>query len=251
MFNMKQNFWVIIPARHASSRLPAKPLLLINGQPMMQHVYQKAQASGATRVLIATDDVRIQQAAQAFGADVLMTASSHLSGTDRVAEAARLAGASSEQIIVNLQVDEPLIAPALLQQVASALAESNALMATVSEVADDVQLNDAHVVKVVCDNQGFALYFSRAAIPFLRDAKPRQTPVMRHIGLYAYRNHYLQRFISYPQAPIEQDEALEQLRALTQGDKILVVTACAKAGIGVDTAADLAKVRHYFEQPHD
>lgn len=244
------NFWVIIPARYASSRLPAKALLPIAGKPMLQHTYEKALKSGAQRVLIATDDARIQKAALDFGAEVLMTSDQHQSGTDRVSEAAQLANASPEQIIVNLQGDEPLIAPALLSQVATALQnQAQVDMATVCEPMAVADINNPNVVKVVRDQYGFALYFSRAAIPFLRDAeKIRQTPIMRHIGLYAYRYGYLRHFVSQPPADLEQDEALEQLRALSMGASILVVEANHAAGIGVDTLEDLEQVRQQFKE---
>jgi 3-deoxy-manno-octulosonate cytidylyltransferase (CMP-KDO synthetase) len=242
-------FWVIIPARYASTRLPGKPLLEIAGKPMLQHVYERAAASGAARVVIATDDPRIGQAARGFGADVCMTAEQHQSGTDRIAEVARLRGAAADTVIVNLQGDEPLMPPALVKQAAAALADHpQAEVATLCEPLHERQaVFNPNIVKVARDKFGFALYFSRAPIPWLREefAQPAAyRPVhYRHIGLYAYRAGFLQAFTGLPPAPLEQDEALEQLRVLYHGGKIYVAEACEAPGPGVDTPDDLERAR--------
>jgi len=248
------DFWVIIPARYASTRLPAKPLLDINGQPMIWHVYQQACASGAARVMIATDDERIQTAAQHFGAEVWLTRADHESGTDRVAEVARLAGATPETIIVNLQGDEPLMPPSLIRQAALALAEQpEADIATLCEpITQRADIFNPNMVKVVRDQRGFALYFSRAPMPWLRGAFADESAVIpeglhfRHIGIYAYRGQYLQTCTQLAPCALEQGEALEQLRVLYHGGRILVATAETDAGIGVDTEADLQRVRAHL-----
>ncbi|EIJ41660.1 3-deoxy-D-manno-octulosonate cytidylyltransferase [Beggiatoa alba B18LD] len=249
------SFSVIIPARYASSRLPAKALADIAGQPMIWHVYQNAKKSGAKRVVIATDDARIAEVCRAFGAEVYMTATTHQSGTDRVAEAARLMGLAVDEILVNVQGDEPLLPAHLIRQVAETLEnQPQADMATACEAIQDWQsvFNPNHV-KVVMDAQHFALYFSRAPIPFWRDGFTGttipNTPLseteayFRHIGIYAYRMGYLQQYTTFPVCALEQAEALEQLRVLFQGGKIVVTQTQGFIGIGVDTVDDLAKVR--------
>ncbi len=245
-------FRVIIPARHASSRLPGKPLLDIGGKPMIQHVYERALESGAAEVVVATDDERIRSVAEGFGAHVCMTATHHPSGTDRLAEVARLLGYADDQIIVNLQGDEPLMPPALIRQVAENLqAHSQASIATLCErIKSAGELFDPHLVKVVMDKQGYALYFSRAAIPWDRDAftattgeLPARSEHYRHIGLYAYRAAFLQDYVQWPLCVLEQTESLEQLRALWRGCKIHVAETLEPPGIGVDTEEDLLRVR--------
>ncbi len=250
-------FCVIIPARHASSRLPGKPLQDIAGKPMIQHVYERALQSGASEVVIATDDERIRQVADNFGAQVCMTAAHHPTGTDRLAEVARRRGYTSQHIIVNLQGDEPLMPPALIRQVAENLqSHPHASAATLCErINSSGELFDPHLVKVVMDKQGYALYFSRAAIPWDRDAftettgaLPERSEHYRHIGLYAYRAGFLQDYVQWPPCVIEQTESLEQLRILWNGYKLHVAEALEKPGIGVDTADDLMRVRQILEK---
>lgn len=253
-------FCVVIPARYASSRLPGKPLLDIAGKPMIQHVYERAVQSGATEVVIATDDERIRQVAADFGAMVCMTAAHHPTGTDRLAEVARLRGYTHQHIIVNLQGDEPLMPPALIRQVAENLqSHPQASAATLCErITSSAELFDPHLVKVVMDKQGYALYFSRAAIPWDRDAfmqapdtQPRILPARsdhyRHIGLYAYRAEFLQDYVQWPPCIIEQTESLEQLRILWNGHRIHVAEALENPGIGVDTPDDLARVQQFLK----
>lgn len=245
-------FKVVIPARFGSSRLPGKPLLEIAGRPMVAHVYERACQSGAEEVLIATDDERIREAARAFGADVVMTLASHPSGTDRLQEVARTKGWPDDVIVVNVQGDEPLIPPAVIDQVAANLAASQgAGMATLAEPLIHVdQLFNPNVVKLLRDVNGHALYFSRAPIPWARDDFARdksQLPApdvwLRHLGIYAYRVGFLHAYVGWPPARIEQLESLEQLRALYHGVKIHVDVAAVELPPGVDTAEDLERVR--------
>ncbi|MGE0081873.1 MAG: 3-deoxy-manno-octulosonate cytidylyltransferase [Thiohalomonadaceae bacterium] len=246
------SFRVIIPARYASTRLPGKPLLDIAGKPMLQHVFERALESGAAEVVIATDDNRIRAAAEAFGAPVCMTAAHHRSGSERLAEVVAQLGYGSDEVIVNLQGDEPLMPPALLRQVAAGLMEHPAApMATLCTPIDTArELFDPNVVKVVTDAQGYALYFSRAPIPWDRDAqaaRPGELPAgvkhYRHLGIYAYRAGFLARYVGTPACELETRESLEQLRVLWMGEKIHVAEAAALPGPGVDTPADLEKVR--------
>jgi 3-deoxy-manno-octulosonate cytidylyltransferase (CMP-KDO synthetase) len=243
------SFVVIIPARYASTRLPAKPLAEIAGKPMIQHVYERAKQSTAARVAIATDDQRIVEAAGTFGAEAVMTDVNHESGSDRLNEAASKLQLAPDTIIVNVQGDEPLIPPAIIDQVASNLAaNSQCGMATLSCPLDDPQqLFEASVVKVVADKNGRALYFSRASIPYSRKDFPNTpsnlTPWQRHIGIYAYRVSFLQQFVRWAPAPIEQLESLEQLRALWNGASIHVEPAREVPPAGVDTPEDLARLR--------
>ena len=255
-------FSVIIPARYASTRLPGKPLRDIAGKPMIQHVYRSAVKSGASEVVIATDDERIRQVVNDFGAQVCMTAAHHPTGTDRLAEVARLRGYTSQHIVVNLQGDEPLMPPALIRQVAENLqSHPPASAATLCERITSVgELFDPHLVKVVMDKQGYALYFSRAAIPWDRDAftqvtgtetihaLPERSEHYRHIGLYAYRAGFLQDYVQWPPCVIEQTESLEQLRIIWNGHKLHVAEALEKPGIGIDTAEDLARVQQLLEK---
>lgn len=250
------SFYVVIPARFASSRLPGKPLKDIAGKPMVQHVYERACQSGAREVIIATDDERIENAAENFGARVCMTSPNHQSGTDRLQEVARQLNCRADEILVNVQGDEPLIPPQVIDQVANNLAQQPAAsVATLCEpilTLDDFR--NPNVVKVVADHQGLALYFSRAPVPWPRDhfaegevsALPEKLPALRHIGIYAYRSALLDRFVTWPQAPLEKIEALEQLRVLWQGERIHVAEACALVPGGVDTQADLERVRGLF-----
>lgn len=246
------SFRVLIPARYASTRLPGKPLLDIGGKPMLQRVYEQALASGAASVVIATDDVRIEAAARGFGAVVCMTAPEHGSGSERLAEAVASLGYSDDEIVVNLQGDEPLMPPALLRQVADNLAaHAHAAMATLcTRIHTAAELFDPHVVKVVMDREGMALYFSRAVVPWDRDAFAITTAELsaqalhyRHLGLYAYRVGFLKRYVTLEPCPLERMEALEQLRVLWHGAGIHVAEAAVALAPGVDTPDDLERVR--------
>lgn len=248
-------FAVVIPARYASSRLPGKPLADIAGKPMMQHVYDRAKASGARPVIIATDDERIYQAACAFGAEARMTGAHHRSGTERVAEVAEALLGRGDSIVVNVQGDEPLVPPALIRQVAANLAaHSQADVATLCQpIAEAETLLDPSVVKVVCNRHGYALYFSRAPIPWYRDRfaagvddLPKSSLHFRHIGIYAYRLAFLQRYVTQAACELEQAEALEQLRVLYEGGCIHVDEALEPPGLGVDNPEDLVRVRRWF-----
>lgn len=250
-------FKVVIPARYASSRLPGKPLLDIAGKPMFAHVYLRACDSGADEVIVATDDPRIEEAARAIGANVVMTSSAHPSGTDRLQEVARKMGWSDDTIVVNVQGDEPLIPPAVIDQVAANLAAAPAAgIATLAEpLADATQLFNPNIVKLVRDVHGFAMYFSRAPMPWARDlfakdksALPASSLYLRHLGIYAYRAGFLHDYVQWPPAEIEQLEALEQLRALYHGVKIHVDVAAVELPPGVDTAEDLERVRALLER---
>jgi 3-deoxy-manno-octulosonate cytidylyltransferase (CMP-KDO synthetase) len=246
------SFRVVIPARYASTRLPGKPLIDIGGRPMLQHVHARALESGASEVVIATDDERIRTAAEKFGARVCMTAAHHRSGSERLAEVIARLGYGADEVIVNLQGDEPLMPPALLSQVAAGLLEHPAApMATLCTPITSVEeLFDPNAVKVIRDARGFALYFSRAPIPWDRDAfteHPHTLPTgvrhYRHLGIYAYRAGFLARYVATPACELETRESLEQLRVLWMGEKIHVAEAATLPGPGVDTPADLEKVR--------
>ncbi|MCU0970697.1 MAG: 3-deoxy-manno-octulosonate cytidylyltransferase [Gammaproteobacteria bacterium] len=245
-------FKVVIPSRYASTRLPAKPLADIGGRPMIRHVWERGVRSGADEVVIACDDERIAEAARGFGAVVCLTSPQHRSGTDRITEVADVLGWTDDTLVVNLQGDEPTMPPQLLHQVADALAaHPDASVATLSvPLAERAALFDPNTVKVVTDCSGYALYFSRAPVPWHRDsfgqagvALPPDVPFARHLGIYAYRCGFLRRFVSWPPAPLESCESLEQLRVLWQGERIYVETACAAPGTGVDTPEDLERVR--------
>lgn len=245
-------FRVLIPARYASTRLPGKPLLEIAGKPMLQHVYEAALASGADSVLIATDDMRIVKAANHFGADVCLTSVEHQSGSERLADVVQNQGYADDEIVVNLQGDEPLMPPELLRQVAENLAaQAQAEVATLCTRIKTVdEIFNPHTVKVVMNQAGMALYFSRAPIPWHRDAfavstteLPTQTTHYRHLGVYAYRVGYLKRYVTLPASPLEGIESLEQLRVLWHGSGIHVGVAKVEPAAGVDTPDDLARVR--------
>jgi len=238
-------FKVVIPARYASTRLPGKPLRLIGGRPMLQYVYDRALQSGAEAVIIATDDARIEQAASGFSARVCMTSPDHTSGTERLAEVVERMQWSDDEIIVNVQGDEPLIPADLINQVAADLAGHNdAMVATLSHPVDSAaEALDPNVVKVVRDRSGYALYFSRAAIPYCRDAQDAGgQDWLRHIGLYSYRAGFLRHYRKLEASPLEQLEKLEQLRVLWHGMKIFVGMAARLPGPGVDTEDDLLSV---------
>lgn len=249
---MGVGFSVYIPARMASTRLPGKALVDLGGQSMLQRVHGRALESGADVVVVATDDERIADAARAFGAEVCMTAASHESGTERIAEACEQRGEPAERIIVNLQGDEPFMAPAVIRQVAECLArDAVADMATVCEPLRSLtDWLDPNVVKVVRDAGARALYFSRATIPFVRDGVSgwqADGPFRRHIGLYAYRAQFLKRFVAWPPAALELLERLEQLRGMANGASILVPDAVAPCGLGIDTPGDLARARQLLQ----
>jgi 3-deoxy-manno-octulosonate cytidylyltransferase (CMP-KDO synthetase) len=253
------DFRVVIPARYASQRLPGKPLLDIAGRPMVQHVYERALASGAAQVVVATDDARIDSAVRGFGGEVCMTSADHASGTDRIAEVAARGGWSDETVVVNLQGDEPLIPVELLSFVAQTLeSHADAEVATLAvPLVDAEQLFDTNTVKVVMDANGYALYFSRATIPWQRDRfVPGGDPqpdwlegMFRHLGLYAYRAGLLHRYAALTPSPIERMESLEQLRVLWHGGRIAVAVADVEPPPGVDTQADLERVRRALGQP--
>jgi 3-deoxy-manno-octulosonate cytidylyltransferase (CMP-KDO synthetase) len=238
------SFRVVIPARFDSSRLPGKALLPLAGKPMLQWVHERARASAASEVIVATDDERIASAAREFGADVAMTARTHVSGTDRIAEVAATRGWADGDIIVNVQGDEPLIPPVVIDQVAKLLeTHARADIATLAVKIDALaDLADPNNVKVACDAGGRALYFSRAPIPFNRDAPTTVVSAcLRHVGLYAYRVAALRRLASLPAGRLEVVEKLEQLRALENGMEIRVALAVERPLADVNTAADLER----------
>lgn len=248
-------FRIVIPARYSSTRLPGKPLADIAGKPMVVRVAEAVAACGADEVWVATDDERVRRAVEAAGHRAVMTRADHPTGTDRLAEVAALLGWDAADIVVNVQGDEPLIEPALVRDVATALAtDPDAAIATAAHpLADVAEFFNPNVVKVVTGNGGRALYFSRAPIPWprdafaaTRDALPRDFPARRHIGLYAYRVGFLQHYAGLPPAPVEQWESLEQLRALAAGYAIRVVDCDHAPAPGVDTPEDLERVRALF-----
>lgn len=255
-------FVVVIPARHASTRLPGKPLLDIAGQPMIQRVWARACESAASRVIVATDDDRIAAAVNAFGGEVCMTLPTHESGTDRLQEVAARLQFDDDQIVVNVQGDEPLIPPAVINQVAQNLASSErAGIATLGKrIRERADVFNPNIVKAVVDSTLHALYFSRAPIPWDREAWGSESfdradlggelggNWMRHIGIYAYRVEFLHRFVEWPVGQLERLEKLEQLRALENGVAIHIDEACTEIPVGVDTAEDLERVRSLLGQ---
>lgn len=242
-------FTVLIPARLASTRLPDKPLADIGGLPMVVRVAQQARRSSASRVVVATDSDRVAQACEAHGVEVVLTQTDHVSGSDRLAEACVLLGLADDVLVVNVQGDEPMIAPLLIDAVASALREHpEAAMGTAAHpIALAEEFASRDVVKVVLDQRGMALYFSRAPIPLWREGQAGQWdpahPPLRHIGIYSYRVGFLRAFAALPPAPLEQAEALEQLRALWHGHRIAVHVTDEAPGPGIDTPQDLERVR--------
>lgn len=246
------SFIVIIPARYESSRLPGKPLMDIEGQPMVQWTWQQAKASGASRVVIATESNDVKQVCEAFGAEVCLTSDQHQSGTERIAEVIEQLQLAEHDIIVNVQGDEPMLPPELIHQVAAGLeTHADLQMATLCEPIENVEtVFDPNAVKVIRDAEDFALNFTRAPMPWSRDTfaqepktLPDNWPYRRHIGLYAYQAGFVQRYVNWPECALEQVEKLEQLRVLWHGEKILVLDALCDAGIGVDTQQDLEAAR--------
>jgi 3-deoxy-manno-octulosonate cytidylyltransferase (CMP-KDO synthetase) len=249
-------FHVIIPARFASTRLPGKPLALIGARPLVQWVWQSAVASGAASVLIATDDERIRAAASRFGADCLMTSADHASGTDRIAEVVRAGGFAADDIVVNLQGDEPTMPAEVISNVAGALRDvaSRDIATAVAPIASLREFLDPNCVKALRAEDGRALYFSRAPVPWPRDRVVEHQPTAfagawRHIGIYAYRVRSLLQFAAWPPTPLETTEKLEQLRALEHGMHIHLVTLAHSPPAGVDTPADLDRVRAALTAP--
>ena len=243
------SFVVIIPARYASTRLPGKPLVDINGKPMVVHVLERARESGAARVIVATDNTDVARAVEAAGGEICMTRADHQSGTERLAEVVEKCGFSDDTVIVNVQGDEPMIPPAIIRQVAENLAARDIGMATLAvPIHHADEAFNPNAVKVVTDAQGYALYFSRATIPWDRDrfAASRETigdTLLRHIGIYGYRAGFIRRYVNWEASPLENIEMLEQLRVLWYGEKIHVAVATEIPGTGVDTQADLMRVR--------
>lgn len=243
------SFVAIIPARFASTRLPGKPLVDIQGKPMVVHVMERALESGADRVIVATDNEEVARAVEAAGGEVCMTRADHHSGTERLAEVIDRYQFADDTIIVNVQGDEPMIPPVIIRQVAENLAKSEAGMATLAvpiETAEEAF--NPNAVKVVMDAKGYALYFSRATIPWDRErfAASREEigdTFLRHIGIYGYRAGFIRRYVSWEPSPLEHIELLEQLRVLWYGEKIHVAVAKAIPSVGVDTPEDLARVR--------
>ncbi len=244
-------FKVVIPARYGSTRLPGKPLLDIAGQPMIVHVCQRALEAEADEVVVATDDQRIFDSVDALGIKVVMTAADHLSGTERINEVVEKLAWSDDDIVVNLQGDEPLIPPSYIQDVATALAgQQQAAIATLAaEIAEPAEIFNPNAVKVVVNQQGYAMYFSRAAIPWDRNAftakgglPSHNMPYLRHIGMYAYTVKFLKTYCHWQASVLETVESLEQLRILWYGESIMVKTVAKTPEAGVDTEEDLKRV---------
>jgi 3-deoxy-manno-octulosonate cytidylyltransferase (CMP-KDO synthetase) len=248
------NFTVLVPARMASTRLPGKPLADIGGEPMIVRVARNAARSAAQRVVVAADDARIVAACTARGIEALLTRDDHATGSDRLAEACELLGLDGADLVVNVQGDEPLLEPSMVDACAALLAQHpDCVMSTAAHAIDSTdELDNPNVVKVVLDATGRALYFSRAPIPWWRDARAAGLPALpayaplRHIGLYAYQAGFLRRFPQLSVSPLEQIEALEQLRVLWHGERIVVHVSGSRPGPGVDTPEDLARVRALF-----
>jgi 3-deoxy-manno-octulosonate cytidylyltransferase (CMP-KDO synthetase) len=251
------SYTIVIPARYAATRLPGKPLREIAGKTLLQHVYECAQRTQAKQIIIATDDERIQQVATGFGADVCMTSGSHHSGTQRINEVIQGRAIGDDEIIVNLQGDEPLMPAACVTQIAELLTNNpDAHMATLATpIQDDEEVFDSNIVKVVLNKQGRALYFSRASIPWQRGCYETNRvehsahwSCLRHIGIYAYRAAYIKEYVSLSASPLEVLERLEQLRVLWHGGTIVVGQAVEIPGQGVDTEQDFLKVKQCLEQ---
>jgi 3-deoxy-manno-octulosonate cytidylyltransferase (CMP-KDO synthetase) len=243
------SFTVIIPARLASTRLPNKPLADIAGLPMIVRVAQRAALSGAGQIVVATDAPEVATACAAHGVRALMTRADHPSGSDRLAEAVEQLGLADDAVVVNVQGDEPLIAPAMIDACATTLAaQPDCVMATVAHALTDVaEFSNPNVVKLVTDKAGRALYFSRAPIAWWRDGAGAPNQALRHVGLYAYRAGFLRRFPTLAVSPLEQIESLEQLRVLWHGERIAVHVSSERPGPGVDTPDDLERVRSLLQ----
>ncbi len=243
-------FKVIIPARYQSSRLPGKPLAMINGMSMIERVYRQAELSGATKVAVATDDNRIQTHVEAFGGNVVMTSRDHESGTDRIFEACRLLDCQPDDIIVNVQGDEPFIPPDTISQVAELLHSSHSVMSTLcTPITSSEEVNNPNVVKTILNSKGQAIYFSRSAIPFNRDnVSFERINYFRHLGIYGFKFHFLETFSKLPVSNLESIEKLEQLRALENGYAIEMATACSLPAMGVDTEDDLNQADQYAKK---
>lgn len=254
------DFVVVIPARYQSERLPGKPLIDIHGKTMIQRVYEQASASQAKKVIVATDDQKIFSHVESFGGCVCMTDEGHASGTDRIHEVGLIEKFSPDQIVVNVQGDEPLIPPAVINQVAENVQKFHVPMTTLGEVITDIEdVFDPNIVKVVCDEKNHAIYFSRAPIPWVRgnydtgkpelntrDGNSEYKP-LRHLGLYAYRYRLLKDYVKWEQAPLEKVEKLEQLRVLWKGEKIHIEESVELFPPGIDTEADLDRTRQYLQ----
>lgn len=233
----------VIPARYASTRLPGKPLSLIAGKPMIQRVYERAcQATLPDEVVVATDNELVQKAVESFGGKVMMTSPDHPSGTDRLAEV--VLSYPDADVIVNVQGDEPMLPPEVIDRLAEAFADENLQMATLKTAMREEEYDNPAAVKVVTDLNGYALYFSRSLLPYPRK-KPEDFKVFKHVGVYAYRRSFLLKYAALTPTPLERAESLEQLRALENGYKIKVLESDFQ-GIGVDTPEDLAAVNELF-----
>lgn len=249
---MSLDFHIIIPARYQSSRLPGKPLMKLGGMTVIERVYRQALKAKPSSITIATDHPSIFELAQGFGAEVQMTSLDHQSGTDRIAEVVAKGLFKPEDIIVNVQGDEPLIAPALIEQVAHSLSAGDSPMTTLCWPIDgDAMANNPNIVKVVRDGHQHALYFSRCAIPFFRSHAPQAFPLFRHIGLYAYRTQFLLEVVNWPVCPLESAEGLEQLRVLWAGYKIKVEEACVYPLQDINTAEDLQEAHRLLSVVSD
>lgn len=242
-------FDVLIPARYWATRLPGKPLLDICGRPLIQWVYDCAKSSKAKQVIVATDDERIRQAVEKFGGEACMTRTDHQSGSDRIAEVVNQLHLPKDRIVVNLQGDEPLIPWALIDKVARLLFTNDSVSVATAcyEIKTDKEFNDPNVVKVVCNTKGYALYFSRAPIPWPRDGETNGVRALRHIGIYAYRAGFLREFTRWPETDMEKAEQLEQLRILEHGVPIAVCKVEELPGPGIDTQEDLERFRELVE----
>lgn len=241
-------FKVVIPARYDSTRLPGKSLRLLAGKTMLEHVWRIAQQSNADEIIIATDDSRIFDAATTLGATVVMTANTHVSGSDRIAEVATIRNWSAQTIVVNVQCDEPMLPAVLIDQVAGTLTDSGDIATLATPMEPQSNFRDPNIVKVVLDQSNRALYFSRAPVPYDRADATNATAMLRHIGLYAYRVRSLQALCALAVCELEKIEHLEQLRALWAGMTIDVGIATVQPGPGVDTAQDLAEVEQLMQQ---
>jgi len=246
---------IVVPARYGSSRLPGKPLLPIGGKPMIVHVCQRALEAGCGEVVVATDDRRIAEATAGLGVRAVMTRADHASGTERIAEVADSLAWDDDETVINLQGDEPAMPAELIRELATALhREPLAQIATVAvPISDPAEIFNPNVVKVISDRSGYALYFSRAPIPFWRngfsDSQPQSVPAanwFRHVGIYGYRAGFIRRYVATEPCQLESLESLEQLRILFMGEKIRVITTASMPPAGVDTAEDLARLRAQF-----